>query len=134
MGWRRLSLLVIAVWLTAIGVSWGGITNEANLDAVLPELGAPLMYAGAALLVVLAARPNATVAYMLGGPLAIGGLIARPLIVWLNYAAGFTKSGWAVVTAVLIYGMLAAIGVWLQVWKVGPWVGRHKRGALAPGD
>ncbi len=125
---------MLAGWLVVLGVSWAGIANEANLDALLPELGAPLMYAGAFIIVVLACRPKWTAAYMLGGPLAIGGLIARPLIVWLNYAAGFTRSGWAVVAAVAAYGMLAATGIYLQVWKVGPWVGRHKRGALAPGD
>lgn len=134
MGWRRLGLLAIAGWLVALAVAFDGISDAAGLDALLPELGSPLMYVGAAFIVVLCVFPTCRVAYMLGGPLAIGGLIARPLIVWLNYAAGFTRSGWSVLAAVLIYGLLAAIGVWLQVWKVGPWMGRHKRGVLAPGD
>jgi hypothetical protein len=133
-GWRRYGLIVIAVWLVALAVTFDAIADAANIDALLPELGAPLLLAGAVLLAVLACHPTSRTAYLLGGPLAIGGLVARPLIVALNWGNGFTRSGWSVIAAFLVYGALAAVGTWLQVWKVGPWVGRHKRGATAPGD
>lgn len=134
MGWRRLGLLVIAGWLALLGVSWDGIANAADLDALLPEIGAPLLYAAALLILVMVVTPSCRWAYVLAGPLAIGGIATRPLVTYLNYAAGFTRSGWAVVGSVLAYGALAVAGGWLWTHKVGPWSGRQQAGAAAPGD
>lgn len=134
MGWRRLGLLVVATWLAAVGFTFDRIAEDAALDRLLPELGAPLMYVAAVLMVVLVVRPATRWAFVLAGPVAVGGLIARPIVVWMNYVVGYTRSGWAVVGAVLIYGALAVWVMWWWIWRVGPWSGRQQVGVGAPGD
>jgi hypothetical protein len=133
-GWRRLGLLVIAAWLIGLAVTFERIADAADLDALLPEAGAPVLIAAAVAVLVLFVRPSSRFAYRAAAVLGPTGLIIRPLIVFMNYAAGFTRSGWSVIGAVLVYGALAIGGGLLWILKVGPWVGRQRAAATVPGD
>jgi hypothetical protein len=133
-GWRRLGLFAIAGWLVAVAVTFERIADAANLDSLLPEIGAPVLFAAAVAVLVMFIRPTSKAAYRAAAVLIPTGLIIRPLIVFMNYAAGFTRSGWSVVGAVLVYGALAIGGGLLWILKVGPWVGRQRAAATVPGD
>jgi hypothetical protein len=134
MGWRRLGLIVIAAWLAAVAVTFEKIAQAADLDALLPELGAPVLLAASIAVLTVCLRPTSKTAYRAAAVLIPVGLIVRPLVVFMNYAAGFTRSGWSVAGAVLVYGALALGGGLLWILKVGPWVGRQRAGATVPGD
>jgi hypothetical protein len=134
MGWRRIGLLVIAAWLAAIAVTFERIATAADLDALLPEVGAPILIAAGAAVSWLFVRPTSRTAYRVAAVLGPVGLIVRPLVVFLNYAAGFTRSGWSVIAAALVYGALALGGGLWWIFKVGPWLGRQRANAMVPGD
>jgi hypothetical protein len=134
MGWRRVGLIVIAAWLAAVAVTFEKIATAADLDALLPEFGAPILLAASIAVVCLCIRPTSKTAYRAAAVLLPLGLVVRPLIVFMNYAAGFTRSGWSVAGAVLVYGALALGAGLLWILKVGPWVGRQSAGATVPGD
>lgn len=133
MGWRRLGLMFLAVVAALLGFAYAHIADTANLDAFLPGVWALVFVAVGVLLFAFALHP-ARWLWNVTGPLAVVGLLSRPSAVAINYVAGFTRSGWSVVAATIVYSALAWF-VW-DWWTrhVNAWMVRQQAGATVPGD
>lgn len=133
MGWRRLGLMFLAVVAALLGFAYARIADSANLDAFIPAVWALVFVVVGVLLFTFALHPTRWL-WNVTGPLAVVGLLSRPFAVAINYVAGFTRSGWSVVAATIVYSALAWF-VW-DWWThhVNAWMVRQQAGATVPGD
>ena len=133
-GWRRCGIAVAAGSLVVLALAFYFIASEATGEAILPYIWPLMLIIAAALMVGLAIDPRRRILFRLAGPLAITAITLRPVGVLGNYWVGFTRSGWSVVAAFVIFPSWGGLGALWWFDRVGPWQERHEFGATVDGD
>lgn len=133
-GWRRYGLLLPANALAMLAVAFWEIEDLADSGEIIPNLWVVLCAAGAVAVALVALFPRSRLLFRIAGPIAITALGTRPLGVLGNFLVGYTRSGWSVVVASIVYPSLALLVALWWFDRVGPWQVRHQVGAPVDGD
>lgn len=126
-----MSIFGLAAMMAVLSAAYSNLVAP---DVIVPWLWPTIFAADACLLVAFGFMPTSQRLYSMAGPVMVVSLLSRPAAVMIDYSGGYVRSGWAIVVAVIVYGLLAML---LQRWwldHVGSWRVRHETETQVKGD